>query len=256
MALLNLDEVRSLSSSSETQRRDDGTLTPTLSRPHLLLSKEVRLTSSNSDRERVAELANLYSLILALDYLERAHVRDAVSPQQYHPACTRLLNQYKTILHLVGSPALDEFMKQYRMDCTAARHRLQVGVPATVEHHHGDSPHSGNGESHPKTSNGQPSSNANPNGNETAQWVAETTQNFITFMDALKLKLRAKDQLHPLLTELMQSYARFSRSNDWAGRPKILNWLIELNQLRGASDEISDEQARQMLFDIEHAYAE
>jgi hypothetical protein len=112
-------------------------------------------------------------------------------------------------------------------------------------------------------------------------------QNFITFMDALKLKLRAKDQLHPLLTELMQSYARFSRSNDWAGRPKILNWLIELNQLRGASDEISDEQARQvsararngrflllrvlmrcldlscaralvsqMLFDIEHAYAE
>lgn len=65
-------------------------------------------------------------------------------------------------------------------------------------------------------------------------------------MDALKLKLRAKDQLHPLLTELMQSYARFSRSNDWVGRPKILNWLIELNQLRGASDEISDEQARQV----------
>lgn len=65
-------------------------------------------------------------------------------------------------------------------------------------------------------------------------------------MDALKLKLRAKDQLHPLLTELMQSYARFSRSNDWAGRPKILNWLIELNQLKGASDEISDEQARQV----------
>lgn len=103
-------------------------------------------------------------------------------------------------------------------------------------------------------------------------------------MDALKLKLRAKDQLHPLLTELMQSYTRFSsRSSsggDWAGRPKLLNWLIELNQLKGASDEISDEQARQvrlpcrvffgggtghhadartirqMLFDIEHAYAE
>ena len=71
-------------------------------------------------------------------------------------------------------------------------------------------------------------------------------QNFITFMDALKLKLRAKDQLHPLLTELMQSYARFSRSNEWSGRPKILHWLIELNQLKGASDEISDEQARQV----------
>lgn len=141
----------------------------------------MRLTHSNSDRERVAELANLYSLILALDYLERAHVRDAVSPQQYHPACTRLLNQYKTILHLVGSPALDDFMKQYRMECTAARHRLQVGVPATVEHHHhgrDSSPHPNTGgDPHDtKSSNRQPYSNPNANGNETAQWVAETTQ--------------------------------------------------------------------------------
>lgn len=147
------------------------------------MTQEVRLTHSNSDRERVAELANLYSLILALDYLERAHVRDAVSPQQYHPACTRLLNQYKTILHLVGSssPSLDDFMKQYRMECTAARHRLQVGVPATVEHH-GDSssphhPNTGGDPHNTKSSNGQqPYSNPNANGNETAQWVAETTQ--------------------------------------------------------------------------------
>lgn len=136
----------------------------------------MRLSHSNSDRERVAELANLYSLILALDYLERAHVRDAVSPQEYHPACTRLLSQYKTILHLVGSnPSLDEFMNQYRLDCTAAKHRLQVGVPATVEHHHGG--HSAPlGESNHKSSNGQPANTTGNGGNETAQWVAETTQ--------------------------------------------------------------------------------
>jgi ESCRT-I complex subunit VPS28 len=85
------------------------------------------------------------------------------------------------------------------MDCTAALHRLNVGVPATVEHN-------------------------SEEGNETAKWVAETTQNFITFMDALKLKLRAKDQLQPLLTELMSGYTRFKASNDWEGRPKILHW--------------------------------
>jgi len=43
-------------------------------------------------------------------------------------------------------------------------------------------------------------------------------------MDALKLKLRAKDQLHPLLTDLMSGYTRFKASNEWEGRPKILHW--------------------------------
>jgi ESCRT-I complex subunit VPS28 len=49
-------------------------------------------------------------------------------------------------------------------------------------------------------------------------------QNFITLMDALKLKLRAKDSLHPLLSELMSSYSRFKASSEWEGRPKILHW--------------------------------
>lgn len=70
-------------------------------------------------------------------------------------------------------------------------------------------------------------------------------QNFITFMDALKLKLRAKDQLHPLLTDLMSGYTRFKNSNEWEGRPKILHWLITLNQMR-ASEEITEDQSRQV----------
>ena len=106
------------------------------------------------------------------------------------------------------------------MDHPAALHRLKVGVPATVEH----------------------SSEAGP---ETGKWVAETTQvsisymrglvqniivlplqSFITFMDALKLRLRAKDQLHPILQELVTGYARFKGSKDWEGRSKMVGWLV------------------------------
>ena len=105
------------------------------------------------------------------------------------------------------------------MDHPAALHRLQVGVPATVEH----------------------SSEAVP---ETGKWVAETTQarrlpisyicslftiisqSFITFMDALKLRLRAKDQLHPILQELVTGYARFKGSKDWEGRSKMVGWYV------------------------------
>lgn len=49
-------------------------------------------------------------------------------------------------------------------------------------------------------------------------------QSFITFMDALKLRLRAKDQLHPILQELVTGYARFKGSKDWEGRSRMVSW--------------------------------
>jgi ESCRT-I complex subunit VPS28 len=74
-------------------------------------------------------------------------------------------------------------------------------------------------------------------------------------MDALKLRLRAKDQLHPILQELVTGYARFKGSKDWEGRSKMVGWLITLNGMK-ASDEITEEQSRQLMFDVDHAYAE
>ncbi|KAA1098107.1 Vacuolar protein-sorting-associated protein 28 [Puccinia graminis f. sp. tritici] len=158
-----------------------------------------------------------------------------ISRIRYTPACGRLLGHFKTLLNLVGGDLqwIQNFMAEYRMDCQAAANRIRVGVPATVEH---------------SSEEGNESSKA-------SRGVAETTQNFITFMDALKLKMRAKDQLHPLLSELMVGYSKFPKSQEWEGRPKILHWLITLNSMR-ASDEITDEQSRQILFDIDSAYQE
>lgn len=91
-------------------------------------------------------------------------------------------------------------------------------------------------------------------------------------MDALKLKLHAKDQLHGYLQDLVTGFARFKGSKDWEGRSKMVSWyvlvwrirnsstqfirrLITLNGMK-ASEELTDEQARQLFFDIEHAYQE
>ncbi|WOO79348.1 Vacuolar protein sorting-associated protein 28 [Vanrija pseudolonga] len=197
------------------------------------LDEEVRLYTTNAERERTENLATLYSIIVSLEYLERAYVRDSVSSKEYAPACTRLLAQYKSLMKLVGEDigGVEAFMKRFKMDHPAALHRLQAGVPATVEHADaGD-------------------------GAESGKYVAEATQAFITFMDALKLNLRAKDQLHPLLTEVMTGYSKFKASAEWEGRAKIIQWLITLNTMK-ASDEITDEQSRQLLFDIENAYNE
>lgn len=90
------------------------------------------------------------------------------------------------------------------MDHPGALHRLTVGVPATVEH----------------------ASAGNSNSADRAKWVAEMTQAWITLMDALKLRMHAKDQLHPLLSELMSTWSRSETQEDSEGRARMLHWCV------------------------------
>ena len=45
----------------------------------LNLDEEVRLYSTNAEREKYGLLATLFGIIVALEYLERAYVRDSVT---------------------------------------------------------------------------------------------------------------------------------------------------------------------------------
>lgn len=82
--------------------------------------------------------------------------------------------------------------------------------------------------------------------------ILEATQEFITFLDAVKLGLLSKDQLHPLLSDVIQSVNKVT-DRDFDNRGKIVQWLITLNQMK-ATDEISEQQAREIEMDIQQAY--
>lgn len=97
-------------------------------------------------------------------------------------------------------------MQHFHMDHPAAAHRLALGIPATIEH--------GGNETTGPASQGVG-----------AQIVAETTQNFITLMDALKLQMRAKDQLHPLLSDVLSAYTK-AGTNSGESREKLLEWCV------------------------------
>ncbi len=43
------------------------------------LDEEVRLYTTNAEREKYTTLGTLYGIVVALDYLERAYVRDAIT---------------------------------------------------------------------------------------------------------------------------------------------------------------------------------
>ncbi|KAG0196086.1 hypothetical protein BGX28_000144 [Mortierella sp. GBA30] len=194
------------------------------------LDEEIKLTTNNRERAQMDNMADLYSIIVVLEHLEMAYVRSAITHTEYTPACRQLIAQFRTALSLLGDvvPDLERFMKEYNLDCPAAAKRIKIGVPATVEF--------GDGVSN------------EANGHRTAKYVAETVQNYITVVDALKLGIKAVDEIHLLLANLMQSLNNVrSLPADFEGRAK-------LRECMKASEELSLDQKRQLEFDLESNY--
>lgn len=126
------------------------------------------------------------------------------------------------------------------MECPRATERLRIGLPATVEQaSHGAIQASSAGA-------------AGAAGGASGSLILAATENFITFLDALKLNMVSKDALHPLLSEVIQSVNKVT-DGEFENRGKIIQWLIALNQMR-ATEELSEDQARELAFDIEQAY--
>lgn len=80
-------------------------------------------------------------------------------------------------------------------------------------------------------------------------------QLFITVMDRLRLNLKSVDELQPDLRDLADTMNRLSiLPADFEGKEKVGEWLGTLNSMQ-ASDQLSDSQVRQLLFDLESSYS-
>lgn len=60
--------------------------------------QEVRLASNNAERELYESLAEIYSIIITLDAIEKAYLKDSIAETDYGETCSRLLKQYKSHL--------------------------------------------------------------------------------------------------------------------------------------------------------------
>lgn len=127
-----------------------------------------------------------------------------------------------------------------QLEVPRATERIRVGMPSTAFHANG-------GIVQPP-----PRNSPSGTGGTSGTLILEATQDFITFLDALRLGLLAKDQLHPLLTDVIQSVNKVT-DRDFENRGKIVQWLIALNQMK-ATEELSEAQARELELDINSAY--
>ncbi|KFP81264.1 Vacuolar protein sorting-associated protein 28, partial [Acanthisitta chloris] len=167
-----------------------------------------------------------------LQALEKAYIKDCVSPNEYTAACSRLLVQFKAALKQVQGAeisSIDDFCPTTappQLDCPLAMERIKEDRPITIKDDKG---------------------NLN-------RCIADIVSLFITIMDKLRLEIRAMDEIQPDLRELLETMNRMSHlPPDFEGRQKVTQWLQTLGGM-SAADELDDSQVRQMLFDLECAY--
>lgn len=131
------------------------------------------------------------------------------------------------------------------MDCPRATERLKIGLPSTIAHATSTAP---------LTSYGSTSGPGirSPAGASPQLYVA-ATEAFITFLDALKLGLGSKAELHPLLTDVIQTANSVTGGLDFEGRASIVKWLIRLNGMR-VQETLPEGEVSELAFEMAGAY--
>lgn len=195
------------------------------------LYEEVKLFRNAREREKYDNMADLYAIINTLQQLEKAYIRDCITPQEYTAACSKYLVQYKVAFKQVQCdeyPSVDTFVKKFRLDCPAALERIREDRPITIKDDKGN----------------------------TSKCIADIVSLFITIMDKLRLKMNTMDALHFDVKDLADNMNRLSLiPKDFEAKQKVETWLSTLNEMQ-ASDELNDNQVRQFLFDLESSYAD
>jgi ESCRT-I complex subunit VPS28 len=199
-------------------------------------SQEMRLMDTSGEKRLYEALADLYEIIHATEHLESAYVRDVIKPEQYTSVCNKLLgafrSQEQTLRQSGAITDVQSFMQQYNISAERAYKRLvQEGVPATALH---------------KTADDRTAFDS----------ALETDSVIISAMNGLQLNLRAVDEILPLISMVCESFNRLAFiPSDFEPKIKMQSWLLLLNS-RKAYDVLSEEECRQLSFDLNKCYSD
>ncbi|GAV06566.1 hypothetical protein RvY_16532 [Ramazzottius varieornatus] len=193
------------------------------------LNETVKLFKNNRERDWYENLSDLYAVVNSIQHLEKAYIRDCITPTEYTAACSKLLVQFKSIFKLAKSdefPTISAFMDRFKFDCPAAMERIREDNPITIR---------------------------NDKGN-TSKCIADIVALFITIMDKLRLQMKAVDEIQPDMRELLDTMNRLNTlPPNYEGRASVQKWLQNMSKM-SASDQFDDNEIRQMVFDLESGY--
>ncbi|XP_045865785.1 vacuolar protein sorting-associated protein 28 homolog isoform X2 [Meles meles] len=94
------------------------------------LYEEVKLYKNAREREKYDNMAELFAVVKTVQALEKAYIKDCVTPNEYTAACSRLLVQYKAAFRQVQGAeisSIDEFCRKFRLFITVMdKLRLEI----------------------------------------------------------------------------------------------------------------------------------
>jgi len=177
-------------------------------------------------------MAGLYAIIVTVEHLENAYVKDAIKVEDYERECTKLIAQYRTALSLVEMD-LKTFTTTYKMDCPAAVKRLEAGIPATTEN------------LVTSTSSGISQSSF--------AVVFQIGQMFLTISDQIELGVSAASEFRVNLRSLVDDLNKIpSLPPDFESKVLIRKWCSTVFNMDATAD-LSPDQLRQFGSDIQVA---
>eukprot|EP01066_Platyproteum_vivax_P005065 Platyproteum_vivax@DN16464_c0_g1_i1.p1 len=185
------------------------------------------------EKKEMERLANLYSIIRAVECLESLYVDSRIKDDEYETACDRLISQFKTLKNGLRErvPDVRSFMAEHDLRCPLAEERLLgSGVPATKLY-----------------------SSTNHKEESISALKVKITEHVITIIDTLKLSMKSVDEIQPLFVTLVSSVNKLPGSPP-AGTDKLRTWLSKLNQ-RAATDNLDDADSRQLSLDLENFFS-
>ncbi|KAL9132019.1 MAG: hypothetical protein Q9217_000147, partial [Psora testacea] len=97
-ATINLDQVNSSLSSNCARLLGGAWLHSVKGMTNIHRHQEVKLAETGAERDLHDSLAEIYSIIITLDGLEKAYIKDSIPEAEYTELCSRLLKQYKSNL--------------------------------------------------------------------------------------------------------------------------------------------------------------
>lgn len=183
---------------------------------------------------------DLYSLVLSINQIERAWIKGHFNsnPDDYYSTIQNLLAQYNALQATMTLPLIKVLDFTNFNGLELGLKRVKAGL--------GDTPSNSN-------------QNSNNNGKSTGgagdrKRIAEATSAFITLLDAIKLNLNTKNDLHPLLVEVVVKCQDAIGEDAFKGKRVLVPWLIKINQLKGDNLSLNGNEMDNFLLDVESSY--
>jgi len=154
-----------------------------------------------------------------------------VKGPEYDAECRSLLHQYTLSSQAIPNfEGLDAFLRGYNLGhCQSAKRRLEEGRSGYK------------GEDFDRN---------------LGQRVFEITHKFISAIDVVSLNLTSVDQLAPAVKDIQQALATYpALPSKYTGTASIGKWVTFFSAKK-ASDELTEEEVRQLKYDLDNALSE